>query len=223
MDTRRSLDALLARARDAEPNERIELRDAIAQHGDEAIQAVREWLSDPEMWRFAVRVIGRASAIGSRTLAIEALHEAAGNGSPAQRADIDEELRRLGAPEFKRSGAFGPIDEEAIRDRLILAARKGELVYYSDLARATGREMKGPHWAVHIGRILGRISDNEVAEGRPMLSAIVVTRDTKMPGEGFFNLGRELHVVQPGEDESHVCQPADSPSARVLGAEQMSE
>ena len=34
-----------------------------------------------------------------------------------------------------------------------------------------------------------------------MLSAIVVSRDTKMPGEGFFNLGRELHVVQPDEDE----------------------
>ena len=34
-----------------------------------------------------------------------------------------------------------------------------------------------------------------------MLSAIVVSRDTMLPGSGFFKLGQELRQVEPGEDE----------------------
>lgn len=196
-----SLQELLDRAAAASPNDRIDLRDEIAAHGSEAIDGVRLWLADPDLWRFAVRVIGRAADLGSRQAAVDVLRKAAKEAPLDQRIDIDVELARLGAPGVTRSGQFGKVDYEAIRESLILAAKRGDVVYYSDLAQAIGREVKGPHWAVHIGRILGRISSQESEDGRPLLSAIVVSRDSKLPGEGFFTLGQELRLVEPGEDE----------------------
>ena len=94
------------------------------------------------------------------------------------------------------------MDDQAVYDRLVRAARAGELVYYGDLAKLLGIDMDNPHFAVQVGRILGRISEDEVSERRPMLSAIVVSRDTMLPGKGFFNLGQQLRQTQPGEDET---------------------
>jgi alkylated DNA nucleotide flippase Atl1 len=196
-----SLESLLEQARAAAPNDRITYRDRIAAHGAPAIDAMVMWLADPLLWRFAVRTIGRAADLGARHEAIEALRTAGSQASAEQRVDIDAELARLGAPGIVRSGAYGPIDDSAIRDRLIAAAKRGEVVNYADLAKAAGRPMKGRNWAVHIGRILGRISSEEAAQGRPLLTVIVVSRETGLPGGGFFNLGQELHLVKPGEDE----------------------
>ena len=193
--------ALLDRARAASPNDRIDLRDDIAAHGDAAISAMVEWIDHPDLWRFATKVLWRAAQLGHRDAAIDALRAAGAAATADRRAAIDEELARLGAPGVLRSGSYGPIDDEAIRARLIAAAKRRETVYYSDLAKATGREMKGPNWAVHIGRILGRISSEEAHAGRPLLSVIVVSRDTKLPGGGFFNLGKDLHLIEPGESE----------------------
>ena len=196
-----TLTELLDRARAASPNNRIDLRDEIAAHGEAAISAMVEWIDHPEHWRFAIKVIWRAGQLGHRDAAIEALREAGSAASAERRAAIDAELTQLGAPGIIRTGAYGPIDDEAIRSRLIAAAKGRETVYYSDLAKATGRPMKGPNWAVHIGRILGRISSEEAQDGRPLLSVIVVSRDTKLPGGGFYNLGKELHLLDPGESE----------------------
>ncbi len=65
-----------------------------------------------------------------------------------------------------------------LRQRLIAEAKKGETVYYSDL-------MNGRAW---IGTLLGAISEYELRRGRPPLSAIVIRKDTKMPGTGFFTI-----------------------------------
>ena len=196
-----SIDGLLHRARGASPNDRIDLRNEIAAHGPDALAAMLMWLEEPELWRFAIKVMGRAAEVGHREAAIDALRVAGSDAPAALRDAINAELERVGAPGITRAGAYGPIDDAAIRERLIVAAKRGEVVHYADLAKATGREMKGPNWAVHIGRILGRISSEEAKAGRPLLSVIVVSRDTGLPGAGFFNLGKELHLVQPGEDE----------------------
>ena len=195
------LDALLRAAKEATPAERIDLRDAIAAHGAGGIDAVSAWLADEDLWRLAVRVIGKAADYGARDEAVTALRRAARAASPIQRLEIDAELRRFGRPGLETTGAFGPADRAAIRDRLVAAARRGDLTTYKALAEATGRSTKGPHWAVHIGRILGEISTEEVAHGRPMLTAIVVSQGTKLPGGGFFNLGEGMRLVRDGEDE----------------------
>jgi hypothetical protein len=53
------LDKLLAAARDADPSERIELRDELVSHGDRAVEAMTDWLGDPELAAFAIRVLER--------------------------------------------------------------------------------------------------------------------------------------------------------------------
>lgn len=61
------LTRLVEQARDAAPNDRIELRDAIAAHGLDAVDAMAEWLADPALTRFAVRVVGRVAEGPHRT------------------------------------------------------------------------------------------------------------------------------------------------------------
>ena len=109
MPTNDSLDRLVERARAASPNDRIDLRDPIAAHGAHAVEAMAEWLADPDLTRFAVRVIGRAADSGQRELAIQVLDEARQEATPDQRMDIDDELRRLGvADPARRRGRARP-------------------------------------------------------------------------------------------------------------------
>ena len=51
-----------------------------------------------------------------------------------------------------------------------------------------------------VGGVIGLLSKNELEQGRPILSSIVVGVSGK-PGEGFFNWARELGVLSEGEDE----------------------
>lgn len=103
-----SLIGLVERARRADPNERIDLRDPIAAHGVEAIDAMGEWLADPVLTRFAVRVVGRVADLGDRDLAVNTLRIAREEASPDQRADIEDELRRLGVNTHVAPRARGP-------------------------------------------------------------------------------------------------------------------
>lgn len=61
------LEQLLDAARRAGKEDRIDYRDAIVEHGARAAQAMREWLHDPELGAFAVRVLegiaGRAALV----------------------------------------------------------------------------------------------------------------------------------------------------------------
>lgn len=91
-----SLQKLVERARHAGPNERIDLRDALAAHGATAIEAMTEWLTDPSLTRFAVRVIGKAGDTGARTAAIKALQEALPHVDGSARIEVDAALDRLG-------------------------------------------------------------------------------------------------------------------------------
>jgi hypothetical protein len=78
---------------------------------------------------------------------------------------------------------------DPVRDTLIRAARAGELVYYSELAKLLSIDMDNPHFGVQVGRVLDEINQDEVADGRPMLSAIVVSKDTMLPGKGLLHTG----------------------------------
>lgn len=56
---------LLAAARTAEPGDRIDLRDPLATHGAIAIDAMIDWLDDPRLAAFAIRVIERVATLSS--------------------------------------------------------------------------------------------------------------------------------------------------------------
>ena len=93
------------------------------------------------------------------------------------------------------------MEHQAVYERLVQGARARGFVHYGELAKMLGIDMDNPHFGALVGKVLGQISEDEVAAGRPMISAIVVSKDDMLPGHGFFTLGQELHKVNPGEDE----------------------
>ena len=89
------LATLLAAAR-APGAERITYRDRIAAFGAPAVDAMGEWLGDPALAPFAVRVLGRVEG-PARAAAIDALVDAALTSAiPGVSGDAEEELIRMG-------------------------------------------------------------------------------------------------------------------------------
>jgi len=64
-----------------------------------------------------------------------------------------------------------------IRNRLIQAARAGEVIFYQELGIGRGRA---------LGTTLGAICEYEQSQGRPLLSAIAVSKAKGMPNPGFW-------------------------------------
>lgn len=78
---------------------------------------------------------------------------------------------------------------------LISAAHSGGMITYAGIARLTGLPDKGSVMAGRVGHLLGEISEDEVNQGRPMLSAVAVEKDTGLAGRGFFKLARKLNQL----------------------------
>lgn len=91
-----------------------------------------------------------------------------------------------------------------IYDKLKEVARGQGITYYSDIAPMAGLDMDLPHDRYEIGAILDDINRYEDKGGRPMLSAVVVHKDSLKPGTGFFTLARALRLFDR-EDEDKFC------------------
>ena len=74
---------------------------------------------------------------------------------------------------------------------LITAASYRGTVTYQEIAAIMGLPLTGSHMAREVGLILGEISEDEVNNGRPMLSAVAVSKDGRS-SEGFFGLAESL-------------------------------
>jgi len=83
---------------------------------------------------------------------------------------------------------------------LVRAAEYRGVTTYQDIAVIMGLPTWGSHMGSETGRVLGDVSSDEVAAGRPMLSAVVV--DVKgHVGPGFFTLAKQLGRLADGDDE----------------------
>jgi hypothetical protein len=69
--------------------------------------------------------------------------------------------------------------KEDIRQKLIQAAKAGEVVFYMEFGIGRGKT---------LGKTLLDIAEYERAEGRPMLTALAVSKIKGTPNEGFWNL-----------------------------------
>jgi hypothetical protein len=97
-DAVETLEHLLSGARSARPADRVAYRDRLVALGEQAIEPMSVWLSDPVLGAFAVRVlarIGQAPAARSSAIAALAGRQAAA-GSPAIQRDIQATLSLLG-------------------------------------------------------------------------------------------------------------------------------
>jgi hypothetical protein len=91
---------------------------------------------------------------------------------------------------------------ELLYDRLIESARTGRTISYFEVGAILGLDPTKPSGRVEIGRILAEIACRENADGRPLLSAVVVLPEIGYPGKGFFLLARELGVNNSYDDRS---------------------
>jgi hypothetical protein len=73
---------------------------------------------------------------------------------------------------------------------LIIIATMGQTIQYAELAQLVGLTWnhRNRNDRKTIGQFLGRISCQEYAQGRPLLTAIVVRKKDREPGGGFFGL-----------------------------------
>ncbi len=94
---------------------------------------------------------------------------------------------------------------EAIYERLKQVARDQTIITYSEIAPLAGLNMSSPADRSRSSRILGEISTYEQEQGRPMLSAVVVLREKKLPGEGFFRLAKELGLFTEEDKLAFFC------------------
>ena len=83
---------------------------------------------------------------------------------------------------------------------LIRAARYRGITTYQAIAEIMGLPLRGGYMAAEVGHMLGEISQNELDDGRPMLSAIVVGVRGSV-GSGFFNLARACGKLQDDSKE----------------------
>jgi len=74
---------------------------------------------------------------------------------------------------------------------LVETARKRRTIAYSDLASRLESFEFQPN-DPRLYRLLDDISREEVEAGRGMLSVVVVHKDDKLPGTGFFELAKAL-------------------------------
>ena len=91
--------------------------------------------------------------------------------------------------------------KQAVRERLEQAARAGQFVFYAELAEEMGLNVELLAHRVELQRVLDEISREELAAGRPLLSAICVQPTDHLPGRGFLVLGQELGLTDPADDE----------------------
>lgn len=87
-------------------------------------------------------------------------------------------------------------EQKIIKLHLAKVAAKRGVVFYSDLCR----ECRLPYTMTNVdhrnqlAHDLGSISEQEVVDyDRPMLSSVVVDKNTMRPGKGFFDLADDLY------------------------------
>jgi len=91
----------------------------------------------------------------------------------------------------------------AAREYLVHAAHYRQVVNYSHIYRAMGTGR------AYIGQVLDELNRREHAAGRPLLSAIVVTKEGAAPSRGFFNVATELGLYDGGDKQSFWTEQRD--------------
>ena len=99
----------------------------------------------------------------------------------------------------------GSKDYARVYSELITAAKYRGTLTYQEIAKMMGLPLSGVHLPGVTGKILGEISEDEVSNGRPMLSALAVGLKG-LPGPGFYNLARKLGKLNLEEDEQQFWQ-----------------
>ena len=91
------------------------------------------------------------------------------------------------------------------RRAMINAARNETTIYYSDLVQDIEAIDFEPH-DFRLFHLLGQVSSEESKQGRGMLTAVVVKLEDGIPGQGFFDLARDLGYDSSDQDGFWVSE-----------------
>jgi hypothetical protein len=78
-----------------------------------------------------------------------------------------------------------------VYSEMISAARYRGVTTYQAVAQIMGLPLTGNYMGHEVGQLIGEISRDEIQNGRPMLSALVVGT-SGVPGDGFYTWAKEL-------------------------------
>lgn len=98
----------------------------------------------------------------------------------------------------------GSVAYHLVYSELIRAAQYGGLTTYQAIAQIMGLPLQGSHMGRQVGIMLGEITEDELAQGRPMLSAVAVGVNG-VPGPGFAGLARELGKLDSEEKADEMA------------------
>jgi hypothetical protein len=194
----RSLDKLIAALEQAQPADRIALRDEVLGHGGACISPLDEAVGRrPELANSVAAWLERLATTKpeTRDQVVRTLKKLSRGpeGGVAREA-----LSRLGAPAAARGeGPRGPrrsLALEAVYERIIAAAKEGRVLTYEQLETNRG----------HVGKFLHTIALDEAAAERPPLTALVVSKTNGQPGDGFLPAMEEIGYARPGESAKDV-------------------
>ena len=96
-----------------------------------------------------------------------------------------------------------------VKSVLGMQASRQELLTYLELADRVA--MPGPQRIHRITRLLERLMQEDVAHGRPVRSALVVSRiGHGLPAEGFFDRARRLQILVNEDQRSFHCRQIEA-------------
>ncbi|MBL7119246.1 MAG: hypothetical protein ISS53_01020 [Dehalococcoidia bacterium] len=90
---------------------------------------------------------------------------------------------------------------QAVYETLKQVARSGGLICYGEVAPLAGVNLNSGRGRREMGCLLAEVCQNEAKEGRPLLGSVVVRKDTRVPGEGYFRGAQRLGKFQGHSDE----------------------
>jgi hypothetical protein len=208
--TNERLAGLLEAARRDRPIDRISYRDALAAEGMAAVPAMTEWLLDPRLGAFAVRVLTRIGADpAARSAVARALSEAEPEAPSAGiRADIIAALSELHVPRSRGPRAGGIRHEGPLLGLPGVAGRRYWAMRTSDKYRdfiwaeaMMGRLRQGWGWA--DDQDLRRIADTlaaglDLADAQRAAWRARRMLDTEPDGMQVGDLIVTQHLPRPG-------------------------
>lgn len=89
---------------------------------------------------------------------------------------------------------------QSMRNHIIEVAKRRDVIGYRKLALLVGMDATSEHFAANVGRVLDRINEMEVAQARPLLSAVVCGIEANEPGPGFYDAARRLGLHRGRDD-----------------------
>lgn len=89
-----------------------------------------------------------------------------------------------------------------IYQRLEAAAREKRFVTYSDLAAAIQLSLTDAEGLNKMNVLLEEIAEHELAAGRPLLVAIIVSESNNMPGSGLFSYAKRKGLMKAKDKDN---------------------